>query len=59
GENVIIARAGKPVVKLALYTPSQKPRAPGKLKGKVWVSPDFDDESKEIEALFYNGPVEP
>jgi len=29
------------------------------MKGKVWISPDFDKVDKEIEALFYEGPIEP
>ncbi len=59
GENVIIARAGKPTVKLTVYKPSPKPRTPGKLKGKIWTAPDFDLESKEINDLFSSGSIEP
>lgn len=55
GEDVIIAKAGKPVVKLVKYEKKLKPRKLGLWKGKVWVSPDFDDESKEINKLFYEG----
>ena len=34
GENVIIAKAGKPVAKLIGYKKPLKPRKPGLLKGK-------------------------
>ena len=34
-------------------------RKPGALKGKIWISPDFDKPDLELEALFYDGPVEP
>jgi len=39
GEEVIITRSGKPVVKL---TPIRQERVPGSAKGKIWISPDFD-----------------
>ncbi len=42
GEEVIIARDNKPVVKLvALATPG-KLRKSGSAKGKIWLAPDFD-----------------
>jgi len=53
GEDVIIAKAGKPVAKLVPYKEKVKPRKFGLWKGKVWVSPDFDEESEEINKLFY------
>ena len=53
GEDVIIAKAGKPVVKLVAYKKELKPRKLGLWKGKVWVSDDFDDEDPEINKLFY------
>jgi len=53
GEKVIIAKAGKPMVKLEVYKEKLKSRKPGLWKGKVWVSPDFDEEDKEINKLFY------
>ncbi len=57
GEEVIIARAGKLLVRLVPYNPSMKPRVPGLLKGKIQMSDDFDDESEEIEKLFYEGGI--
>lgn len=59
GEDVIIAKAGKPVAKLVAYKEKLKPRKFGLWKGKVWVSDDFDDENEEINKLFYEGEVEP
>ncbi|KKQ51978.1 MAG: hypothetical protein UT19_C0002G0001 [Candidatus Woesebacteria bacterium GW2011_GWB1_39_10b] len=53
GNEVIIAKAGKPVAKLVAYKKKLKPRKLGLWKGKVWVSPDFDEESEEINKLFY------
>lgn len=59
GKEVIIAKAGKPVAKLVAYKEKKKPRKMGLLKGKIWISPDFDDEDEEINKLFYEGEIEP
>ena len=59
GEDIIIARAGKPTVKLSRYTPPKKYRTIGKFKGKIWVANDFDAESDEINEMFYGGSIEP
>ena len=60
GEEIIIAKAGKPVAKLVPYKESARPnRKPGSMKGKIWIGPDFDKDDKAIEALFYKEPIEP
>ncbi len=41
GENVVIARAGKPVVRLVAVTDS-KPVVLGSLRGRIVVPNDFD-----------------
>ena len=53
GEDVVIAKAGKPVAKLVAYKEKIKPRKFGLWKGKVWMSDDFNDEDEEINKLFY------
>jgi prevent-host-death family protein len=52
GEEVVIARNGEPLVKLVPIPKPRKPRVPGRLKGKVWMSPDFEFTEAEIEELF-------
>jgi len=42
GEEIIIARGGKPVARLAPLLRIAKPRTPGLLKGKIWVAKDFN-----------------
>ena len=42
GEEVIIARGGEAVAKLVPLAKTM-PRVPGRLKGKISMSPDFDD----------------
>lgn len=59
GEDIVIARSGKPTVKLVPHKVSKQPRIPGKFKGKIWVADDFDDESAEINEMFYGGSIEP
>lgn len=54
GEEVFIAKAGEPVVKMVKTRPKKSSkRVPGLFKGKIWVSSDFDDEDPEINKLFY------
>jgi prevent-host-death family protein len=52
GEEIVIARNGEPLVKLVPVSKEQKPRVPGRLKGKVWMAPDFEFTNAEIEELF-------
>jgi prevent-host-death family protein len=40
GEEIVIARAGIPVARLVPVTPGE--RQPGRLKGKIHLSDDFD-----------------
>ncbi len=44
GEEIVIAKAGKPLVKLIPYHENKQPRTPGGWEGKVVMSDDFDDE---------------
>ena len=53
GEEIVIARAGKPVARLLPFEPRRQPRQPGLLKGKIWIAEDFDDPlPEEIMAGF-------
>jgi prevent-host-death family protein len=42
GEEVIIARAGRPIARLVPYEPAAEPRQPGAMRGRIAMSPDFD-----------------
>jgi prevent-host-death family protein len=55
GEEVVIARNGKPVARLSAVGAELPPRQGGQLKGKIWIADDFDEFDKELEELFY-GP---
>lgn len=54
GKEVIIARSGKPLVRLIPYTPVMKERKPGVLAGKIQIPSDFDETSQEVLELFYS-----
>ena len=42
GEEVVIAKAGKPVARLIAVTERRKRRQPGSAKGQIWIVEDFD-----------------
>ena len=43
GEEIVIAKAGRPVAKLVSITPEARDRRPGIAKGAFIVPPDFDE----------------
>jgi prevent-host-death family protein len=59
GESFIIAKAGKPMVKVTPIM-ERPPRRIGFMEGQFEVPDDFDTMfQKEIEDMFYGGPIEP
>ena len=52
GQEVIIGKAGKPVVKLVRYESIEKPRTPGALKGQIKIADDFDKLPADISEAF-------
>jgi len=53
GEEIVIARHGKPVAKLVPLT--SQPRKPGRLKGKIRFKADFDTPLPEHMAAAFRG----
>jgi prevent-host-death family protein len=51
GEEIIIAKAGKPVAVLMPYQRLPAPRIPGNDRGKVVIAPDFDEPLAEFDQL--------
>ena len=43
GEEIVIARSGRPVVKIVAYAPLVKQRKPGRYEGLITIKPGFDD----------------
>ena len=52
GEEITLARAGRPVAKLVPYVRRSEPRKPGLLKGQIVIADDFDAINDEIADLF-------
>jgi prevent-host-death family protein len=49
GEEITLARAGRPVARLVPYRTRQEPRRPGLWKGRVRIASSFDDPLPEFE----------
>ena len=56
GEEIVIAKSGRPVAKLVRF-PTQ-PRKPGRLKGKIRMAPDFDAPLPDSIAAAFRGETE-
>jgi len=53
GEEIIIAKAGKPIARLVPYAAKGKKRRPGRLRGKLRIKKNFDQPlPKEVLASF-------
>jgi prevent-host-death family protein len=59
GEEIVIARAGKPVVRLVAIAGNEGPRRLGALKGKIVERDDAWAPDPELDALIYGGEAEP
>ncbi len=65
GEEIVIARSGRPVAKLLPYEEPRSPRAPGGWEGRVTIAYDFDEPPPEltapdeVEAQLYGVPTIP
>lgn len=51
GEEIVIARAGKPYLLLQPYQERRR-RVLGSLEGQIWIAPDFDETPPEIIEAF-------
>ena len=58
GEEIVIAKNGKPVAKLVPYAVEQELRPLGRMKGEIWMSDDFDDEMPEDWLRLFYGEEE-
>ena len=56
GDDVILARNGKPQARITSLVPAKGKVKYGLLKGKFTVPDDFDAPNPDIEALFYGAP---
>ena len=53
GVDVVIAKAGKPIVRMIPYTPPNHViAAPGGMEGQIWIADDFDAPVDELFDVF-------
>lgn len=52
GEEIVIARAGKPLARLVPLEPDGPPRVLGVWAGQVSIAADFDDLPDDLAAAF-------
>lgn len=53
GEEIVIAKAGRPVARLVPYEEDLEPRKLGGWEGRVWIADDFDELPPDLLAAFY------
>lgn len=60
GEEILIARAGRPVARLVPIEGAPRGRQPGRWGGRITIAPDFDAPlaPDELDA-WEGGPLEP
>ena len=49
GEEIVIARSGKPVAVLSPYQEAPTARVPGNDAGRIVIGPDFEDPLPEFD----------
>jgi prevent-host-death family protein len=59
GDEIVIARNGRPIAKLVPLQRRTEPRVPGAWQGKVWMADDFDETDEELIELWENSPLFP
>jgi len=52
GEEVIIGKAGKPLVKLTPILKNDSPRVPGRFKDQIRIADDFDAVDEALISSF-------
>jgi len=55
GEEIIIAKAGRPLARLTAFRGQVAPRVPGGWENQVWIGPDFDEPLPEELADAFEG----
>lgn len=58
GKEIVIAKNGRPKAKLVPYRETAR-RKPGRARGKIWMSADFDAPlPSDVLDAFAGGPVD-
>lgn len=59
GEEIVIAKAGEPYLRLEPYRTRVEKRQLGGYEGQFWMSPDFDEPDEELMDLIENSKIFP
>lgn len=59
GEEIVIAKAGEPWLRLEPYREQRARRKLGALKGRIRIAPDFDETPQEVIDSFYDSDLFP
>ena len=57
GEEIVIAKAGKPIARLVAVTTTSQPRQRGLLKGRITIAADFDAPLPEEILTSFEGDL--
>lgn len=57
GEEIILAKAGKPIAKLIPYQPARAARVGGQLAGQIWAAPDCWAPDEDVFAASIDAPL--
>jgi len=52
GHEIILGKAGKPMVRMVRFEPTPAKRAPGALKGRIRIASDFDSLPADVALAF-------
>ena len=59
GEEIVIAKAGEPYLRLEPYREQRTKRKLGALEGQIRIAPDFDETPPEVIDSFYDSNMFP
>lgn len=48
GEEFVVTRMGKPVVRISPFVAHDRPRTLGDFAGRIWMSEDFDEWPSDL-----------
>lgn len=55
GEEIVVARNGRPVARLVPYRAARVARKLGQWRGQGWIAPDFDELPEDLLRSFEEG----
>lgn len=52
GEEIVVAKAGRPLARIVPLATAQGPRQAGAYRGQLWIAEDFDELPEQLAAAF-------